>query len=746
MDSKKKHEAPGACAPQPGSAPSCAPLPSARGGRHRSRVPRFSSSHTVARPAGPGGLPVRRALAAGVSGFSGTQYLGSKINLITKTQTRYKGILCTIDADNCTVGLAKVRSLGTEDRPSRLREEVYEYVIFRGCDIKDLAVCELPSPRPTPPEHAALWSQPSSRRQRPGSCRAGNGSRGQNQPTNVSKNTIKFLEDFDFDRANAQFNREELDEEFKKKLNFKEDKGEEEGQAVVTQSDGTPAEEDLLGPSCYYDKSKSFFDNISSEFKSSSHRATWAEERKLNTETFGEPGRRGAAYTVVSHSSKSDICRQRVNACVDVVLSGVKLLQALGLSPRSGQDHTVLHSRSDLEEAFVHFMGQGAAAERFFSEEETFHDIAHVASEFPGAQHYVGGNAALIGQKFAANSDLKVLLCGPVGPKLHELLDDNVFVPPESLQEADEFHLILEYQAGEEWGQFKAPHANRFIFSHDLSNGAMNMLEVFVSSLEEFQPDLVVLSGLHMMEGQSKELQKKRLLEVVTSIADIPTGVPVHLELASMTNRELMSSIMQQVVTSIADIPTGVPVHLELASMTNRELMSSIMQQVFPAVTSLGLNEQELLFLSQSASGPHASLSSWNGEHGRSKGRASDLTRVHFHTLVYHILATVDGHWANQLAAVAAGARVAGTQACATETIDAGQVSLRAPQEFMTSYSEAGSRIVLNPIKPMAEWQREGISFYFTPVLVCKDPVRTVGLGDAISAEGLFYSEVHSPS
>lgn len=45
-------------------------------------------------------------------------------------------------------------------------------------------------------------------------------------------------------------------------------------------------------------------------------------------------------------------------------------------------------------------------------------------------------------------SCLQVLLCGPVGPKLHELLDDNVFVPPQSLQAVDEFHLILEYQAG----------------------------------------------------------------------------------------------------------------------------------------------------------------------------------------------------------------------------------------------------------------------------------------------------------
>ncbi|XP_025050700.1 ADP-dependent glucokinase [Alligator sinensis] len=420
-------------------------------------------------------------------------------------------------------------------------------------------------------------------------------------------------------------------------------------------------------------------------------------------------------------------CKERVNACVDVVLSGVKLLQALGLDPGNGEDHAVLNSKKDLKEAFSHFMQKGAAAERFFSDAVSFHHIAQAASEYPGAQLYVGGNAALIGQKLATNPHLKVLLCGPVGPKLHELLDDNVIVPPESMQETDEFHLILEYQAGEEWGQTRAPNANRFIFSHDLSNGAMNMLEVFVASLDEFQPDLVVLSGLHMMEGQSKEMRAKRLLAAVTSLSDIPTDIPIHLELASMTDQDLMSKIM--------------------------------LQQVFPLVNSIGLNEQELLFLTQSAAGPHASLTSWNGvpdvgivsdilfwilkEHGRTTDKLSDLTRIHFHTLAYHVLATVDGYWGNQIAAVAAGARVAGTQACATETIDTDKVSLKAPLEFVTSQTETNTKISLNPGEPVAHWQREGISFHFTPVLVCKDPIRTVGLGDAISAEGLLYSEIY---
>uniref|UniRef100_A0A3P9C9H1 Peptidase A2 domain-containing protein n=1 Tax=Maylandia zebra TaxID=106582 RepID=A0A3P9C9H1_9CICH len=71
--------------------------------------------------------------------------------------------------------------------------------------------------------------------------------------------------DFDFDSSNAQFIKEALE----KKL--------QEGSG-----------EDHFGPKCYYDKAKSFFDNISSD---NGLRLTWAEERKRNLETFGVPGR-----------------------------------------------------------------------------------------------------------------------------------------------------------------------------------------------------------------------------------------------------------------------------------------------------------------------------------------------------------------------------------------------------------------------------------------------------------------------
>lgn len=81
--------------------------------------------------------------------------LGKRISLISKKNIRYEGVLYSINEQNATVALQNVRSFGTEGRESSENggdgsaaafvaptDAVHPYLLFRGQDIRDLHVHE----------------------------------------------------------------------------------------------------------------------------------------------------------------------------------------------------------------------------------------------------------------------------------------------------------------------------------------------------------------------------------------------------------------------------------------------------------------------------------------------------------------------------------------------------------------------------------------------------------------------------
>lgn len=83
-----------------------------------------------------------------MSGDQKQPYIGAPVSLISSLDVRYEGILFTIDPNESTVALQNVKCMGTEDRQPPgdkaipKSDTVYEFIIFRGENIKSICLAE----------------------------------------------------------------------------------------------------------------------------------------------------------------------------------------------------------------------------------------------------------------------------------------------------------------------------------------------------------------------------------------------------------------------------------------------------------------------------------------------------------------------------------------------------------------------------------------------------------------------------
>ncbi|KAK9457149.1 Scd6-like Sm domain-containing protein [Dipodascopsis uninucleata] len=75
-----------------------------------------------------------------------SQFIGSKISLFSNSDIRYVGVLHDISSEDSTLTLKDVVSFGTEGRrgdPANevpARDHVYDFIVFRGSEVKDLVI------------------------------------------------------------------------------------------------------------------------------------------------------------------------------------------------------------------------------------------------------------------------------------------------------------------------------------------------------------------------------------------------------------------------------------------------------------------------------------------------------------------------------------------------------------------------------------------------------------------------------
>ncbi|OBA24068.1 hypothetical protein METBIDRAFT_36879 [Metschnikowia bicuspidata var. bicuspidata NRRL YB-4993] len=198
-----------------------------------------------------------------------SQYIGKTISLISNKGLRYVGVLDKISADDATVSLKSVRPFGTEGRMAEQglpsmevmpSAEIYDYVVFRGSDVKDLNVLDTPIDQVRP---VTYYAPPAAATLSGSAAPAATPTTDTPEPTKTSSEApreravptpaLGFSDAYDFEEANRRFEKEK----------------QQDAAAKPT-----------------YDKKSLFFDSISLNEHQGSMR--WHDEKTLNMDTFGQ--------------------------------------------------------------------------------------------------------------------------------------------------------------------------------------------------------------------------------------------------------------------------------------------------------------------------------------------------------------------------------------------------------------------------------------------------------------------------
>ena len=351
-----------------------------------------------------------------------------------------------------------------------------------------------------------------------------------------------------------------------------------------------------------------------------------------------------------------------------------------------------------------------------------FSDWVEHARHLEMSRNALGGNAPVMANRLAREGCSVLLgakMSGEAAKQLHNgvRLAGNI-----TTDHHDDVHLIMEYDKGEQWGRYEAPRANRFIIHSDYSNLMLESLSDFILEVVTFQPNLVVIGGLQMMDN-----------------------FPFDLEIRSRKIQELKTFLMS--------LPKSTLVHFEMASLVEEFFLKEIINELFPHVDSLGMNEQELANLAGLMTGKN--VTTVTDANPRVASALDDMrtlifslkdiqkgyrtiSRLHIHTLAYQAIITrEDSKWKHTASAAAKASLTASRYVCGSHVVDPEKMRLILDQSFSASVVVGSERVMVNEDDPVSCWNEKEYNICVAPNLVCTKIIQTGGAGDNISAVGI---------
>lgn len=428
-------------------------------------------------------------------------------------------------------------------------------------------------------------------------------------------------------------------------------------------------------------------------------------------------------------------------SCLDIFVSSKHLILENYQPPSAQVHHENIRTQDELNEVLAYFFSEGAAAERYIDNSTLFHELVQRAESAEGSRTAIGGNAAVMAKRFILEGLDKVILGTQRSKKTTNYYNDKLVISG-PLVDYDDVHICIEYPAGEKWGKYVAPRANRLIIHNDYHNPSMKSVDNFIDRLTSTRDlDLLVIGGLQMMDKFPIPIEDRR------------------------QKLEKLSQVLEQLQSNRPKI------HMELASFTEEALLRSIKTLILPHVNSLGMNEQELPTLLNYLNHGDINIRSdtyprvanildqmrqlYQILHEPTKGR---LTRIHAHTLAFQaIMIRNNSGWQHSLTSSVKAALTAHRYTCGSDEIDMAKAKLIMDESYTTSKQSSRRRIPFNPKHPVVCWEEsisvnksyslsttgapktETIEICVAPVLVCTKVRQTAGAGDNVSAAGLIF-------